>query len=128
VLPVGQNDFGTTTVGVPVGVPILDVDHGSLQPGSVIITSQPANGTAAWNASTDEAVYTPKPGWSGIDTFTDSVLDAYGQVLSESVTITVTPKLDGVPSMPLTGSRRHIWSRGTPRFPPGRPHGRSPTA
>ena len=62
VLPVGQNDFGTTTVGVPVGVPILDNDHGRLLPSSVIITSQPANGTAAWNEATEQAIYTPNPG------------------------------------------------------------------
>jgi Domain of unknown function DUF11/Bacterial lectin len=68
VLPIGGDDFGTTTVGVPVGVPILDNDHGSLQPSSVIITGQPANGTAAWNVNTQEAIYTPNPGWSGIDT------------------------------------------------------------
>ena len=92
VLPVGQNDFGTTTVGVPVGVPILDNDHGSLQPSSVIITSQPANGTAEWNVNTQEAIYTPNPGWSGIDTFTYRVFDADGQQLNQTVTITVTPK------------------------------------
>jgi uncharacterized repeat protein (TIGR01451 family) len=92
VLPVGQDDFGTTTVGVPVGVPILDNDHGSLQPGSVIVTSQPANGTAAWNAGTEQAIYTPKPGWSGVDTFTYRVFDASGQQLNQTVTITVTPK------------------------------------
>ena len=92
VLPVGQNDAATTTVGVPVGVPILNVDHGSLQPGSVIITSPPANGTVAWNDETEEAIYTPNPGWSGIDTFTYTVFDAYGQPLSETVTITVRPQ------------------------------------
>jgi hypothetical protein len=92
VLPVGENDFGTTTVGVPVGVPILDNDHGSLQPTSVIITSQPANGTAAWNDATEQAIYTPNPGWSGVDTFTYRVFDAYGQQLNQTVTIDVTPK------------------------------------
>ena len=92
VLPVGQNDSATTTVGVPVGVPILDNDHGSLQPSSVIITGQPANGTAAWNLATGEAIYTPKPGWSGIDTFTYRVFDAFGQQLNQTVTVTVTPQ------------------------------------
>jgi uncharacterized repeat protein (TIGR01451 family) len=92
VLPTGQNDSATTRVGVPVGVPILDVDHGSLQPGSVIITSQAANGTVAWNDETEEAIYTPSPGWSGIDTFTYTVSDAYGQQLTETVTITVAPQ------------------------------------
>lgn len=92
VLPVGKNDFATTTVGVPIGVPTLDNDHGSLQPGSVTITSQPANGTAAWNLDTEEAVYTPNPGWSGIDTFTYSVVDASGQRLNQTVTINVTPQ------------------------------------
>jgi len=92
VLPVGQNDFGKTTVGVPIGVPILANDHGSLQPSSVIITSQPANGTAAWNAATEQAIYTPNPGWSGVDTFTYRVFDAYGQQVNQTVTINVTPK------------------------------------
>ena len=76
VLPVGQNDSARTTVGVPVGVAILSVGHGSLQPSSVTITRQPANGTVAWNDATEEAIYTPKPGWSGIDTFTYTVSDA----------------------------------------------------
>ncbi|HUA47577.1 MAG TPA: Ig-like domain-containing protein [Solirubrobacteraceae bacterium] len=92
VLPVGHDDSATTTVGVPVGVPILEVDHGSLVPGSVIITSQPANGNVAWNAETEEAIYTPNPGWSGIDTFTYTVFDASGQPLTETVTITVLPR------------------------------------
>lgn len=94
VLPVGQNDFATTTVGVPVGVPILANDHGSLVPSSVIITSQPADGTAAWNAATHEAIYTPDPGWSGVDTFTYRVFDAFGQELDQTVTIHVTPKAE----------------------------------
>lgn len=92
VLPVGQNDSARTTVGVPVGVAILSVGHGSLQPSSVTITRQPANGTVAWNDQTEEAIYTPKPGWSGIDTFTYTVSDAYGQQLTETVTITVLPQ------------------------------------
>jgi uncharacterized repeat protein (TIGR01451 family) len=92
VLPVGQDDSATTNIGVPVGVPILDVDHGSLRPGSVIITRGPANGTVAWNEATQQAIYTPNPGWSGIDTFTYSVSDAYGQVLNQTVTITVRPQ------------------------------------
>jgi hypothetical protein len=92
VLPVGQDDFGTTTLGVPVGVSILDNDHGSLEPGSVTITSQPANGTAAWNEATEQAIYTPNPGWSGVDTFTYRVFDAYGQQLNQTVTINVTPQ------------------------------------
>ena len=92
VLPVGHDDSATTMVGVPVGVPILDVDHGSLQPSSVTIPHQPANGTVAWNDQTEQAIYTPKPGWSGIDSFTYTVTDAYGQVLTETVTIIVVPK------------------------------------
>jgi uncharacterized repeat protein (TIGR01451 family) len=95
VLPVGRDDFGTTNVGVPIGVPILANDHGSLESGSVIITSQPAHGTVAWNEETEEAVYTPEPGWSGIDTFTYSVSDAYGQQLKQTVTIDVVPQAEG---------------------------------
>lgn len=104
VLPAGQNDFGTTTVGVPVGVPILDNDHGSLQPSSVIITSQPANGTTAWNEATEQAIYTPKPGCSGVDTFTYRVFDGYGQQLNQMVTINVTPKAQDDSSRTLAGS------------------------
>ena len=95
VAPVGQDDFGTTNVGVPVGVPILANDHGNLQPSSVIITSQPANGTAAWNLLTGQAVYTPNPGWSGIDTFTYRVFDADGQQVDQKVTIDVVPQAEG---------------------------------
>jgi uncharacterized repeat protein (TIGR01451 family) len=92
VLPTGQSDSATTTVGTPVGVPILEVDHGSLQPSSVVITTQPVNGTVAWNLDTEQAVYTPNPGWSGVDTFAYTVYDAYGQPLTETVTITVLPR------------------------------------
>jgi Bacterial Ig domain len=58
----------------------------------VIITSQPANGAVALNDETEEAVYAPNPGWSGIDTFSYTVFDAYGQPLTETVTITVLPQ------------------------------------
>jgi uncharacterized repeat protein (TIGR01451 family) len=92
VLPVGNDDSATTDVGVPVGIPMLTVDHGSLQPRTVVIDSQPANGTVAWNLDTQEAIYTPDPGWSGIDTFTYTVYDAYGQPLTQTVTITVRPQ------------------------------------
>lgn len=79
---------------MPIAVAILDNDHGSLQPSSVIITSQPANGTAAWNVATGQAIYTPNPGWSGVDTFTYRVFDAYGQQLNQTVTINVTPQAE----------------------------------
>ncbi len=92
VLPTGADDAATTTVGVPVGVPILANDHGSLQPSTVTITRQPANGTAAWDVNTGEALYTPNPGFSGIDTFTYRVLDQSGQEVNQTVTITVTPR------------------------------------
>ncbi|HTU85335.1 MAG TPA: Ig-like domain-containing protein [Solirubrobacteraceae bacterium] len=92
VLPVGHDDSATTDIGVPVGIPILDVDHGSLQPSTVTIISQPADGTVAWNLDTDQAIYTPNPGWSGVDTFTYTVSDAYGQQLTQTVTITVLPR------------------------------------
>jgi uncharacterized repeat protein (TIGR01451 family) len=92
VLPVGQDDFARTTVGVPVDVPILDNDHGNLLPGSVVITRQPGHGTAAWDVNAGQALYTPEPGWSGIDTFTYRVFDKDGQQLNQTVTITVTPK------------------------------------
>ena len=57
-----------------------------------VVTSQPANGTAAWNAATGQAIYTPSPGWSGVDTFTYRVFDADGQQLNQTVTISVIPK------------------------------------
>jgi uncharacterized repeat protein (TIGR01451 family) len=92
VLPVGQDDAATTRIGVPVGIPILTVDHGSLQPGSVTIVNRPTNGTVAWNDQTQQAIFTPDPGWSGINTFTYTVSDAFGQQLTQRVTITVLPQ------------------------------------
>ena len=57
VLPTGQDDSATTDIGVPEGVPILSVDHGTLQPGSVVNTRQPANGTVAWNDETGRGLH-----------------------------------------------------------------------
>lgn len=104
VLPTGQDDFGTTNVGLPVGVPILANDHGSLQPSTVIITKQPANGTATWSLNNAQAVYTPNPGWSGIDTFTYRVLDADGQPVNQKVTIDVIPQAEGDSAVTKEGS------------------------
>ena len=69
--PLAVNDSATTQMDVPVSVNAAAND--TYPAGSVFTqTSSPANGTVSWN-SNGTYTYTPRPGFTGIDSFTYQV-------------------------------------------------------
>lgn len=96
VLPIVTDDLASTTVNTPVNIAVLindseDItisgfDSTSTNGGSVTVDN---NGTPE-NPSDDELVYTPAPGFAGIDTFTYTVTNETG---TSSATATVTVEI-----------------------------------
>ncbi|MBW4497948.1 MAG: tandem-95 repeat protein, partial [Oscillatoria princeps RMCB-10] len=91
--PVATDDTASTNPGVPVSIPVLGNDSdpdNNLDPSSVTITAQPANGTVSVNPD-GSITYTPNPGFTtGTDTFTYQVCDSGNPVSCDTATVTVT--------------------------------------
>lgn len=95
VAPTGQGDTGTSTGGNPVTIDIVSNDSdtdGVLDYSSVLIATQPANGTAV-SLGNGLLTYTPNVGFSGTDTFTYTIADDDGD---RSAPITVSITVQGV--------------------------------
>ncbi|MFT4924767.1 MAG: hypothetical protein ACI8WB_000851 [Phenylobacterium sp.] len=94
-----DNQTGSDTASVDedtsVTIDVLanDVTSGSsLNPASVTIVTEPANGTTSINTANGFVTYTPKADINGSDTFSYTVSDLAGNVsASTAVTITITP-------------------------------------
>lgn len=103
--PVGINDGYQTNQGVALTVPATtgvlandrDVDGDTL---SAAVTTNPANGVVAFN-SNGSFTYTPRAGFSGIDSFVYLASD--GLLNSNLVTVTIDVK-----SLPTTGGTKFI--------------------
>jgi gliding motility-associated-like protein len=92
--PVAVDDATTTTINTPVIIPVLANDNpgnSTLDPKTVEIVGQPANGTVTVNAD-GTITYTPNPGYNGPDKFTYRVKDAYGYYTNVA-TVTITQTL-----------------------------------
>jgi len=97
VTPVASPDSGTTKVDTPLVIPgtqLLGNDSGT----GLTIRSVPAAGEAGYPAngkvtrdSTGAVTYTPNPGYSGPDSFTYTAVDQFGQPVTTTVNIMVTP-------------------------------------
>lgn len=90
--PVAVDDSATTNQDTPVTIDVLANDSdpdGILVAGTVVVTSLAANGVTAVNPVTGEILYTPDPGWSGVDTFSYQVCDNDGACDDAIVTVTV---------------------------------------
>jgi large repetitive protein len=89
--PVAVNDSFTTDAGVAVALPLLANDSDANGDALRVVSSlQPAHGSVTWDPDpTAPGVYTPAPGWYGIDTFTYTISDAAGLESTATVTITV---------------------------------------
>ena len=90
--PAAIADTPTTSEDTPIDidVPANDTDtDGTVDGTSVIVTSQPANGTVAVNAATGVVTYTPDADTNGADTFDYTIADDDGAV-SDAGTVTVT--------------------------------------
>lgn len=87
-VPVAVNDTAATNPGRAVTINVLandrDADNDTLTLSAV---GQGANGTVA--IANGQAVYTPRAGWSGTDTFTYTTNDGKGGFTVGSVNVTV---------------------------------------
>jgi CshA-type fibril repeat protein len=88
VRPDGRDDNATTPIGTPVKIDVLANDPST----GLTVTSvtPPKHGTATINPD-GTVTYRPKPGFSGVDTFTYTATNADGQTVTRTVTVTVTP-------------------------------------
>jgi hypothetical protein len=88
--PVARDDWATTPEETPVTITVLtndtDADGGTL---TIIGISVPANGTAAVNPD-GTVLYTPEPGFIGLDTFTYTITDGQGGTSARSMRSTDT--------------------------------------
>lgn len=92
VLPVAEDDFGTTPANTPLnGTTVFTNDIGT---GLTMISYQNPSaqgGVVNMNMLTGVYVYTPPTGFSGEDTFTYTVQDRFGSIVVATVHITVRP-------------------------------------
>jgi large repetitive protein len=89
VTPTALPDTSTTPANTPItGPSVLGNDVGTTL--EIKSHSQPANGTVTMGPD-GTYVYTPNPGFSGVDTFTYTAVDPTGQLVTSTVTIVVTP-------------------------------------
>jgi len=92
VPPIAKDDAATTQQNTPVTVAVLanDTDpDGTLDPGTVSVTTPPAHGTTAIQTGDGSIVYTPELAFFGSDNFTYQVCDNDGLCDTAVVTITV---------------------------------------
>ena len=95
--PTALDDSDTTGVGIPVSIDVLANDSDpNGDPLTIVSATDPANGTATIDdlatpndPSDDRIVYTPFPGFQGIDTFTYTIQDPSGNQATATVTVTV---------------------------------------
>jgi hypothetical protein len=89
--PVAIGDTVVTNQDTPVTIDVLANDfdsEGPLDPASVVVETEPANGTTIVN--TDGTVtYTPDSEFTGADTFTYTITDTTGSIATATVTVTV---------------------------------------
>jgi hypothetical protein len=100
--PVAQDDFASTdeNTAVVIGVLINDTDDGTIDASSVLIVTNPGNGSAVSDA-TGAVTYTPNFGFIGTDTFTYTVDDTLG-LTSNGATVSVTVNVVPIPPVIVT--------------------------
>ena len=89
--PVALNDNAATRAGQPVTINVLVNDgdpEGALDPGSVAVKSNPANGQVSKTAN-NMLTYTPSADFIGRDSFTYEVCDTATPPLCATATVTV---------------------------------------
>lgn len=92
--PVANNDAATTSFNTNVLIPILVNDTqgagtAAIDPSTIVIKSNPTNGSLNINTTTGIITYIPNPGYFGQDTFTYSVKNRDG-LESNKATVLVT--------------------------------------
>ncbi|MRT93188.1 tandem-95 repeat protein [Ancylomarina sp. 16SWW S1-10-2] len=89
---VANNDTAETEENIPVDIAVLTNDEdsdGTIDPGSLVIVGQPANGTLVVDNATGIVSYTPNVNFHGVDSFIYEVCDDQGACDFATVTITV---------------------------------------
>ncbi|MFC2082459.1 Ig-like domain-containing protein [Candidatus Bipolaricaulota bacterium] len=95
--PVANDDTANVAEDGAVTIPVLNNDtdpDGDLDPTSVSIVSQPANGTVRVDPVTGAISYEPDPNFNGEDTFSYQICDSLGVCDTATVTVTVVPQGD----------------------------------
>jgi len=90
--PVANDDTATTLAGanVPIDVTANDTDpDGNLDPSTVTVVDEPANGDTEVDGNTGQISYTPAGNFTGIDSFTYQICDTEGACDTATVTVTV---------------------------------------
>ena len=90
--PVAVDDAALTNKNIAVSINVLANDSdsdGTLDPATVTVVSNPANGTTSVNTTTGAITYTPNSNFVGTNTFTYTVKDNNGAT-SNAATVTVT--------------------------------------
>ncbi len=99
--PTANDDSASTDQDVSVAIDVLanDVDtDGVLVPSTVLVTSDPRDGTTSVDPVTGVVTYTPSSGFVGVDTFMYTVEDdSTGVSNAATVTITVVVAPAGAP-------------------------------
>jgi hypothetical protein len=94
IQPVAVGDVATTMANSAITIPVLANDlggGGTINPGSVVINTAPAHGTATVNTSTGAISYNPASGFAGTDSFKYTFADTNGATSAPATgTITVT--------------------------------------
>lgn len=99
--PNADDEEVTTESGVAIDIDILDGDddpNGTIDPTTVIIISQPSNGTISVDPVTGVVTYTSNFGFTGVDVFTYTVNDNDGETSNvATVRINVLPNIACIP-------------------------------
>lgn len=88
--PIANNDVANTLQDTWVTIPAISNDIGS----AIFLhnlTSAPTNGTAIIMPGKTNIVYTPNAGFLGVDVFTYTIKDFFGNFATAEVSITVIP-------------------------------------
>ena len=95
--PDTQADFGTTTVGVPIDIDVLANDSDpDGDPLTIDSVTDGRDGTVSINP--DGTVnYAPTGSFTGSDSFTYTVTDGNGNLVTETVSVTVDPPANAPP-------------------------------
>ncbi|PZR21668.1 MAG: hypothetical protein DI535_27845 [Citrobacter freundii] len=97
-----NDDRSQTYPNMPVVINILDNDIGRVSPNTVTIVSPPSNGTVVTNPD-GTVTYTPKPGFSGTDTFSYQVCNSDRSLCSTAIVTVDVGCLDTELKHILTG-------------------------
>jgi hypothetical protein len=97
--PLAENDQATTQERIAVVIDVLVNDfgvEGALDPTSVSIVDQPANGTVSVDPVSGEVTYTPNSTFGGSDDFTYTVADTTG-LISNIATVFISVTIQNRP-------------------------------